>query len=338
MQSRALNYLWKFALTGIALLIFVMAIRALIDLTRTISWADIVTAMSQIPNTHLVLAFLVVAFGYIVLTLYDTIALMQLGRDKLIRYPKAALISFTAYAISHTIGMNLLTAGGIRYRHYNRYGLSNNEIANIVWLVSMAFTFGVSTLIGISLMTHPEITLRLLGALDRSLGIFDNALYIRGVGAVLLAVIVGTIVYAGRTGKQARIGSWRFVLPPARVILQQIFLAFLDLSTVALVLYLLLPTEVSVSYWVTFSALIQSLALGILSHVPGGLGVFEVTMISALPQVDKTQMLAVLLVFRLLYYIVPFLVALGLLLGYEGYLLTQNKHSTGTKPQSRYET
>lgn len=315
MNSTWFKHLWRFALSAIAVLIFIMAIRALYRLTKTVHYQDVVEAITHIPTTHLIIAALVVAFGYLILTLYDFIALRQIGKK--IDYPHVALTSFTAYAISHTVGMNLVTASGIRYRNYRRFHLSHNEIANIVWMVSMAFTFGISTLIGASLTSHPEITVQLLSELDKSLGIFENIFYVRALGIVILAIIVAIILYAGRQGKHVMIRGWRFDLPPAKILLQQIAIAILDLGTVALVLYLLLPSSEHISYWATFSAFIQSMAIGILSHVPGGLGVFEVVMISALPQVDRTQLLAVLLIFRLLYYIMPFLVALTALVLYE---------------------
>ena len=320
MKATWLKHFWHIVLSGVAIFIFVMAIKALYRLTKTVRLDDVLNAVSQIPTPHLVIAILVVAFGYGLLTLYDFIALRHLGRGKHIRYPSVALTSFTAYAISHTVGANLVTATGIRYRHYHHSGLSNNEIANIVWLVSMAFTFGITTLIGFSLTFHPEITVQLLAQFDKSLGIFENILYVRGLGILMLSIIAAVIVYAGKNGKHVVIRGWRFDLPPAMVVIQQIVISILDLSTVALVLYLLLPPSEHISYWMTFSAFIQSMAVGILSHVPGGLGVFEVTVINALPQVDKTQMLAVLLVFRMIYYILPFLLALLLLLVYEIYL------------------
>ena len=138
-------------------------------------------------------------------------------------------------------------------------------------------------------------------------------------------MIALVIWYAGRQGRHVFIRGWRFDLPPAKIILQQTAIAIVDLGTVALVLYLLLPPSDHISYWATFSAFIQSMAVGILSHVPGGLGVFEVVMISALPTVDRTQMLAVLLVFRLLYYIAPFLIALSALIVYETWLFFAKK-------------
>lgn len=320
MNAKWLKHFWHLVLSGVAVLIFVLAIKALYRLTKTVRLEDVMAAISQIPTHHLIVAVLVVAFGYGLLTLYDFIALRHLGRGKHIRYPSVALTSFTAYAISHTIGANLVTATGIRYRHYHHNGLSNNEIANIVWLVSMAFTFGITTLIGLSLTVHPEITVQLLSQLDRSLGIFENIFYVRALGITMLSIVTAVILYAGKNGKHVVIRGWRFDLPPAMVVLQQIVISILDLSTVALVLYLLLPPSEHISYWTTFSAFIQSMAIGILSHVPGGLGVFEVTMIASMPQIDRTQILAVLLVFRVIYYILPFLVALLLLLCYEVYL------------------
>ena len=323
MKTTWVKHLWRFALSAIAIFIFALAMRALYRLTKTVHYQDVLDAISRIPTTHLIIATLVVAFGYLILTLYDFIAMRQIGRK--IDYPHVALTSFTAYAISHTVGVNLVTASGIRYRNYSRFNLSNNEIANIVWMVSMAFTFGISTLIGASLTSHPEITVRLLSQLDQSWGIFENIVYVRALGVGILSLIALVIWYAGRQGRHVFIRGWRFDLPPAKIILQQTAIAIVDLGTVALVLYLLLPPSDHISYWATFSAFIQSMAVGILSHVPGGLGVFEVVMISALPTVDRTQMLAVLLVFRLLYYIAPFLIALSALIVYETWLFFAKK-------------
>ncbi|MGL5252362.1 MAG: UPF0104 family protein [Moraxella sp.] len=323
MKTTWVKHLWRFALSAIAIFIFALAMRALYRLTKTVHYQDVLDAISRIPTTHLIIATLVVAFGYLILTLYDFIAMRQIGRK--IDYPHVALTSFTAYAISHTVGVNLVTASGIRYRNYSRFNLSNNEIANIVWMVSMAFTFGISTLIGASLTSHPEITVQLLSQLDQSWGIFENIVYVRALGVGILSLIALVIWYAGRQGRHVFIRGWRFDLPPAKIILQQTAIAIVDLGTVALVLYLLLPPSDHISYWATFSAFIQSMAVGILSHVPGGLGVFEVVMISALPTVDRTQMLAVLLVFRLLYYIAPFLIALSALIVYETWLFFAKK-------------
>lgn len=315
MNRNWLKYLWKIALAGGALFIFTLAIKALYRLTHTIHLGDVVNAIEQIPTIHLIIAFFVVAFGYLLLTLYDFIALKQIQQK--VPYARVALTAYTAYAISHTVGANVITASGIRYRFYTMSGLKSSEIANIVWLVSMAFSFGISTLVGLSLTVSPEITLRLLSNLDRSLGFFDNAIYIQALGVTMLTIIMGLILWSGKTGKHLIINGWRFDLPPAKILFQQIIIAILDLSTVALVLYLLLPAHAHITYLQTFSAFIQSMAIGILSHVPGGLGVFEVTMLASFPKVDKAQMLGALLIFRIYYYILPFIFAILLLGAYE---------------------
>lgn len=324
MDSKYLKYVWQTLLALVAVFIFALAMKALYRLTKTIRFDDVLVAIDHIPTSHLVIATLVVACGYLLLTLYDVIAIRQIRKFTTpprvvppVSYAKTALTAYTAYAISHTIGANVLTASGIRYRFYSVSGLKSSEIANIVWLVSMAFTFGISTLIGLSLLISPEVTLKLLENLDRSLGYFDMAIYTQLLGGFILAVVAGLVIYSGKNGKHVTLRGWRFDLPPATILLQQIAIAILDLGTVALVLWLLMPPEAEISYLATFSAFIQSMAVGILSHVPGGLGVFEITMISAFPQVDKAQMLGILLVFRILYYILPFLLALLLFIGYE---------------------
>lgn len=326
MNSKHLKYVWQVLLALVALFIFSLAIKALYRLTKSVHMADVLVAIGRIPTSHLIVALLVVAFGYILLTLYDVIAIRQIRKSKHIplsqakvRYPKIALTAYIAYAISHTVGANVVTASGVRYRFYHASGLTTAEIANVVWLVSMAFTFGISTLVGLSLVISPEVTLQLLGNLDRSLGFFDKAIYTQLLGILILGTIVGLIIWSGKLGKHVMIKGWRFDVPPAGVLLQQIAISILDLSTVALVLWLLMPSDANIGYLATFSAFIQSMCVGILSHVPGGLGVFEVTMLAAFPQVDKAQMLGILLVFRVMYYILPFLLALILFASYESY-------------------
>ncbi len=318
MKSKWLSLVWQAVLALVALFIFSLAVKALYHLTKTIHYTEVLQAIGNIPISHLIIAFFVVAFGYLLLTLYDFIALRQV--NKKLHYGKVAFTAFTAYAVSHTVGANLITATGIRYRYYRQSGLSSSEIANIVWLVSMAFTFGISTLIGISLAISPEMTVLLLRSLNHPLEFLNNSMYVQGLGIAILVTIVGLVIYAGKKGRHLLIKSWRFDLPPAKILIQQILISIFDLSTVALVLYLLLPSHEQTTFLETFSAFIQSIAVGILSHVPGGLGVFELTMMGALPHVEKAEMVGVLLVFRLMYYIMPFLFALTLLVGKEIYL------------------
>lgn len=310
----------------LALFIFLLAIKTLYTITHTIKLSDVLAAIEQIPNVDIFLALLVVAFGYLVLTLYDTLALRHMHIE--LPFKKVAFTSFTAYAIGHTIGLAILSASGVRFRMYGVNKVKAESIANVVWLVSMAFTFGITTLVALSLTLHPEATVTMMGQLDMQLSelsidipnLLHNASVIRGLGISLLAIVAGLLVWSGSQGRHIQIRGWRFDLPPAAMIIKQIIISIIDLASVAFVLYLLLPHDAGIGYFTVFAAFVQSMILAILSHVPGGLGVFELTMMASLPTVDKTYLLAVLLVFRLLYYLLPFFLALVFFFGHEIWL------------------
>lgn len=310
----------------LALVIFVLAIKTLYTITHSISLSEIFLAIEQIPNLDIFWALLVVAFGYLVLTLYDTIAFKHMNIA--LPFKKVAFTSFTAYAIGHTIGLAILSASGVRFRMYGVNKIRPENIANVVWLVSMAFTFGITTLVSLSLAFNPEATVIMMNQLDLQLAevsidipeFLRNASVIRSLGLGLLAMVAGLIAWSGRQGRHIQVKGWRFDLPPATMMIKQIIISIVDLASVAFVLYLLLPHDAGVGYFTVFSAFIQSMILAILSHVPGGLGVFELTMMASLPTVDKTYLLAVLLVFRLLYYLLPFFLAVLFFIGHEVWL------------------
>ncbi|PNK60981.1 lysylphosphatidylglycerol synthase domain-containing protein [Psychrobacter sp. FDAARGOS_221] len=314
------------ALFLLALVIFVLAIKTLYTITQTIQISEVFEAIEQIPNMDIFLAVIVVAFGYLVLTLYDTIAFKHMNIN--LPFKKVAFTSFTAYAIGHTMGLAILSASGVRFRMYGVNKVPAENIANVVWLVSMAFTFGITTLVSMSLAFNPEATVTMMAQLDTQLedlsldipNILHNVAVIRGIGLALLASVVAAIAWSGKQGRHVQIKGWRFDMPPATMLIKQIIISIIDLASVAFVLYLLLPHGAGVGYFTVFSAFVQSMILAILSHVPGGLGVFELTMIASLPQVDKAYLLAVLLVFRLLYYILPFFLAVFFFITHEIWL------------------
>ncbi len=318
--------LWRSALFFLTLAVFILALKALYGLTQSIRLAEVVAALAHIPPQDIVLAALVVAFGYLVLTLYDTIAFQHMGIK--LPFRKVAFTSFTAYAIGHTIGLAVLSASGVRYRMYRANDIKPENIANVIWLVSMAFTFGIATLVALSLALNPHATVVMMAQLDLQLtefsagipDVFRNAMVIRGMGLSLLTLISAIVIWSGRGGRHVKIRGWRFDLPPAVMLLKQITISMIDLASVAFVLYMLLPHGTGIGYFTVFSAFIQSMILAILSHVPGGLGVFELTMIASLPQVNKPYLLAVLLIFRLLYYILPFILAVIFFISHEIWL------------------
>jgi uncharacterized membrane protein YbhN (UPF0104 family) len=93
----------------------------------------------------------------------------------------------------------------------------------------------------------------------------------------------------------------------------QIGIGIADLGCCALAMYVLLPDEPHIAFATVAVIFVTATLLGFASAAPGGLGVFDATMFVALWQLDREALLAGLLLFRVLYYIVPFAIALTIL-------------------------
>ena len=237
------------------------------------------------------------------LTFYDFFSLRTIGRTK-VPYRIAALASFTSYSIGHNLGATTLTAGIVRYRIYSVWGLGILDIAKMGFVTGLTFWLGNAFVLGLCTAYAPEIAggvTQLPSWANRSL-----ALAALGVIAIYLVWLLPRPRIIGRN-------DWRITLPDARLTLVQIGIGVLDLGCGALAMYTLLPAAPIdvIPVLVTF---VISTLLGFLSHVPGSLGVFEASMLIGLPGVEKEQLLASLLLFRLLYFVIPLLFA-ALLLG-----------------------
>lgn len=78
-------------------------------------------------------------------------------------------------------------------------------------------------------------------------------------------------------------------------------------------MYALIPAEAAVDFIGVLVSFVAAVLLGFVSHAPGGLGVFDAAMLLALPQIETEKLIASLVLFRLMYYIVPFTLALAIL-------------------------
>jgi uncharacterized membrane protein YbhN (UPF0104 family) len=99
----------------------------------------------------------------------------------------------------------------------------------------------------------------------------------------------------------------------------QICLGLIDLCSAAGVLYVLLPEPRHLDFLTFAATYVFGCVLGIASHAPGGIGVFEATMLKFVPAPSQEALLASLLLFRIIYYIIPFILALALLGATEGF-------------------
>jgi uncharacterized membrane protein YbhN (UPF0104 family) len=219
-------------------------------------------------------------------------------------YRTAALAGFTSYAIGHNMGATALVAGAVRLHVYSAWGLSVIEVAKIAFITGLTFWLGNTFALGLALAFAPG-----LAAAITHLQPWINQM----LGVVALTVIAGYVAWLLPRPRALSHGDWRMGLPNARKTLVQIGIGCLDLAAGALAFYVLLPDEPAIGFAIVAVAFLIATLLGFISHAPGSLGVFDTAMIVALSQYPTEQLIASLLIFRCLYFILPLAVAVAIL-------------------------
>jgi uncharacterized membrane protein YbhN (UPF0104 family) len=284
-----------------------------------INVGKVLTAMSTVEYRDVATAAMFVAAGYFTLTFYDLFALRTIGR-KDVPYRVAALAGFTSYSIGHNVGASVFTGGAVRYRIYSAWGLDAVEVAKICFVAGLTFWLGNITVLGAGFAWHPDAA----SAIDL-LPTWLN----RALGIAALVVLVAYIAWVWRTPRVIGRENWQVQLPSGPLTLLQIAIGIVDLGCCALAMYMLVPNEPHFQFVDIAVIFITATLLGFASHSPGGLGVFDAAMLVALWQYDKEQLLAGLLIFRLLYYILPFVLAIATL-GVRELMLSLARRRDGT--------
>src|SRR5690349_14040535 len=287
----------------LSLTIISIAVVVLVRILREIEVHEVVDALRATPVRDIVAAGLFVAAGYFTLTFYDWFALRAIGRKE-IPYSTAALAGFTSYAVGHNIGATVFTGGAVRYRVYSASGLDAIEVAKICFVAGLTFWLGNAAVLGLGVTYHPLAA----SAIDQ-LPWWTN----RIIGVVILAILASYVAWVWSAPRMLGRGGWTVQLPNGPTTLLQIGIGILDLACCALAMYMLLPAEPNIGFVTLAVIFVTATLLGFASHAPGGLGVFDATMLVALWEFDKEDLLAGLLLFRLLYYVVPFVLSLAVL-------------------------
>ncbi len=283
--------------------IIAAAVMVLVHMLRDIDVDEVFKALRATSSSRIAASALFVAAGYFTLTFYDLFALRTIGRNK-IPYRIAALAGFTSYSIGHNIGATVFTGGAVRYRIYSAYGLDAVAVAKICFLAGLTFWLGNVTVLGLGVTADPLAA----SAIDQL-----PALPNRIMGIVLLVILACYVGWVWSAPREIGRGEWNVKLPSGPSTLLQIGIGILDLACCALAMYMLLPNEPNIGFVTVAVVFVSATLLGFASHAPGGLGVFDAAMMVALWQFDKESVLAGLLLFRVLYYLVPFAIALVIL-------------------------
>ncbi|MBH8565667.1 UPF0104 family protein [Nostoc sp. CENA67] len=289
--------------TLFALLLLVLSVGAIAQELREYNYRDILNSLAAIPKSRLSWAIWLTAFGYLVMIGYDILGFSYINRS--LAWNKIALTNFISSVFSNTIGFALLTGSAIRYRFYTSWGVSALSVAQIIAFANFTFWLGMFAVAGLVFLTNPltiPSQLHLPFATVRPLGVIFLLL--------IAAYLLGSILVK----KILIIRGHEFRFPSFQISLVQIAVSSFDWILAAAVLYAVLPINTSISYLDFLGIYLLAMFAGVVSNVPGGLGVFETVILLILsPQVSAAVILGSLLAYRAIYYFLPLLLAAGLL-------------------------
>ncbi|MCP8940031.1 lysylphosphatidylglycerol synthase domain-containing protein [Alsobacter sp. SYSU M60028] len=284
------------------MLLFAASLAVLYIILSQVDPAEIRAAFRSATGAQLAMAGMLTAASYALLSGYDLLALRQLRAR--MRYRIVALGSFTSYAISFTLGFPPLTAGTVRYWIYAPRGLSAGKVASLTLIAGVTFILGMATVLSAALLFRADAMAE-LNHLAPKLNML--------IGGAGLAALAGYLTWVGVERRAIRMQRWRLELPTLPVSLAQLALGIGDMLAASGVLYVLLPPGHGIAFE-TFAAVYAFAAmLGMASHAPGGVGVFEATFLLAFSRLPYEGLLGSLLLFRVVYYLIPFVLALLLL-------------------------
>jgi hypothetical protein len=265
---------------------------------RNYSLAEILAALGEISLPHLALGAAFAAGSYLCLTGFDALAVRYAGRD--LPYRKIALASFTALSIGHTLGFAALSSGAVRYRLYSGWGLSAGDVARIILFCGLTVAVGLITLGALAAMLRPGLVAEILG--------IAPALVI-ALGGALLGLIAAYLLLAAFGRGALRIRQFRLPLPPFRLAVGQIVIGTLNFGLVAAVLHQMLASS-EIGFLPVAAVYVTANVAALVSHVPGGVGVIEAVILSLVPGAD---VVAALIAFRTIYFLIPFAIGSTLL-------------------------
>lgn len=275
---------------------------------RSISLEDVIDSLAAITLKQWLLSAGCAFLSYMSLAGYDRIALKHL--HKKISWLFISLASFTAYALSHNIGASVVSGAVVRYRAYSSKGLSGAEVAVLVGFCSFTFALGTLILSAIVLLVEPALLQRFNSDIPESLAI--------GAGVVILALVALYVFGSWMQLKPLRIGSkFQLSYPRLSVVWLQLLIAPLELIGAAGIIYFALPELNHPGFLIVLGIFLISFSAALISNAPGGLGVLEFLFITGLPNLNPADVLAALIVFRLLYLLIPFAISLIVVLIFE---------------------
>lgn len=283
-----------------------------------LTWEQVLDGVATIPMHQIALAILFTAVNFVVLTGYDLIAVRYLKKELPLR--RVMVGAIIGYALSNVLGW-MIGGTAIRFRLYASWGFRLIEIIALVSILSVTFWLGMFLLAGIAFVMLPvRLPAHYQEALHFSPHLYGYA-FLSVVGAYLLATIF--------IRKPVHIGNQEFAFPPFRLSLLQLGVSATDFALASLVLWVLLPPG-TVNYSTVLVSYLAAMIVTVVTHIPGGFGILELVIMELLTKDEdegsslKVAVTAALLLFRVIYYFAPAVVA-GVLLARQEWKHAQRK-------------
>ena len=229
-------------------------------------YQDIIAGLKQMPALYVVAAIALTFFDYFILTGYDTLALFYIGHR--LPYRRIAVASFVGYVFSHNA--TILGGSAARYRIYSGLGLSAGQVARLILFCSVTFWLGFLTLGGFTFVLNPQ-------AIEHGTSLPFKTTW--PIGVIFLVLLAAYLVATVVRKKPVTIRGWELAIPSLRLSLCQIALASIDWAVAGSVLYVLLANTIEMDYPEFLEIFLLAQFIGLVSSVPGGLGVFEGVML-----------------------------------------------------------
>lgn len=303
---------------GVPLLIVIIAIYVLHKLAAHVSWVDVKADIASSSWSVLAIAVVWTSISFFALSFYDVLAVRSVAKGQ-VPAQVAGFAGASGSAVSNLLGFSYLTGTAVRYRIYASLGLDLSRVAGVIATSWVAFWLGLILVLGVLFSLHPKGLSTVL-PLDARIETM--------IGAGLLLALAALLYWFSSGSKRLAVGGFGFDLPSFKLATALTLVAVVDITGSAMTLYVLMPADFIESYPYFFTIYIGAIALGILSHSPGGLGVFEATLIAGLGAAGRSDVLAAILLYRLIYTVLPFVVAsIGLAVAWS---LSQKQAITGS--------
>jgi len=290
--------------TVAAIVLCALAAWSLYRVAQIVSLADIRKALEEVPPSAIFAALAATIGSFTAFILQDYLALKRASRA--LSLPRAAAGSFIAQSIAHVTGFAILVGGALRARYFLACGLALTSILSVQASFSVSFGLADSLLTGFATLVRPGLASE---ATHLSIG------WLRFAACVLILGALGVFALATFLRRHHLAIRYNLAVAPARTLALQIVCSIVDILFVAATLHLLLPASLGVGYVQILACYLIAVTLGLWSHVPAGLGVFEATILVLIhpPHDEIAHIVAALLAFRAIYHLLPFALGCALL-------------------------